>query len=320
MQVVLLVNLGSPNELKVAAIRRFLRRFLSDKRVVNLPRIIWYPILYGIILPIRASRLIGQYREIWLNEQSPLVYYTKSQQQKLQNVIQEDTDSDTVIAYAFSYSNPDISEVLGNLHQKHNIEKLTVLPLYPQFSSTTTSAVFDQIAGFYASKKYLPQIQFIRSFYENDNYILAVANSIAEHFAKHGKPQKLVFSYHSLPVKIIQDGDSYYDECMHTTQLIAAKLNLHSDDYITTFQSRFGGGKWIAPVTADTICHLANTNTKHIALICPGFISDCLETLEEINVTNRNIFMNNGGNTYEYIPCLNDSNQCIDLLYSIVKE
>lgn len=316
MQVVLLVNLGSPNELKVSSIRVFLRKFLSDKRVVGLPRILWYPILYGIILPIRAKRLLKQYRYIWKNSSSPLIYYTQAQQALLQGKCM----GDKIIAHAFSYAQPDVGNVLNHLHRQVNISRLVVLPLYPQFSSTTTSAVFDQVAGFYADKKFLPELKFIRDFHDNDYYITAVASSITEHFAKHGKAEYLVFSYHSLPLKIIQSGDKYLEQCLNSSRLIAAKLNLKQEDYIITFQSRFGGGKWIAPATAATLVNLAQDGVKHVAVVCPGFISDCLETLEEIDVTNRNLFIKNGGNKYHYIPCLNDSNRCIDLIHQLVKE
>lgn len=316
MRVILLVNLGSPNELSVSSIRLFLRRFLSDKRVVELPRILWYPILYGIILPIRAKRLLKQYRDIWLNAASPLVYYTRVQQEKLQLKFSDDT----VVAYAFSYAKPDVSQVLSSLHIKYNIDKLTVLPLYPQFSSTTTATVFDQLSSFYAKEKYLPKFNFIRDFHDNSYYIDAVAKSIADFFAIHGKPQRLIFSYHSLPERIIKAGDVYYEQCLTSSFLIAAKLNLKKDEYQITFQSKFGAGKWITPSTANTMSLLPKSGIKNIAVVCPGFISDCLETLEEIEVTNQKIFMANGGDKYNYIPCLNDNDLSIDLLHQLVKE
>jgi ferrochelatase len=315
-QVILLVNLGSPNELSISSIRLFLRRFLSDKRVIGLPRILWYPILYGIILPIRAKRLLKQYQNIWLNAASPLIYYTWAQQKKLQSKFTDDT----VVEYAFSYSKPNVNEVLSSLHSKYSIDKLTILPLYPQFSSTTTAAVFDQLFSFYQEKNYLPKLNFIRDFHDNRYYIEAVAKSIAEYFAIHGKPQQLIFSYHSLPEKIIKSGDVYYEQCLTSSSLIAQQLNLTKEDYQSTFQSKFGGGRWIGPSTAMTLKRLPKSGVKDIAIVCPGFISDCLETLEEIKVTNRKIFMDKGGDKYSYIPCLNDSDLSIDLLCQLVKE
>ncbi len=316
MKVILLVNLGSPHELSVSSIRLFLRRFLSDQRVIGLPRILWYPILYGIFLPIRAKRLLKQYSDIWLNAASPLIYYTRVQQEKLQLKFTDDT----VVAYAFSYTKPDVSEVLSGLQDKYSIDKLTVLPLYPQFSSTTTAAVFDQLSGFYSKEKYLPKFNFIRDFHDNSHYIEAVAKSIAKYFAIHGKPQQLIFSYHSLPEKIIQAGDVYYEQCLVSASLIAHQLNLTKDEYQITFQSKFGAGKWITPSTAKTMALLPKSGIKNIAVVCPGFISDCLETLEEIEVTNRKIFMDKGGDKYNYIPCLNDNDLSIDLLHQLVKE
>ncbi len=315
MQVILLVNLGSPNELTLRSIRVFLRRFLSDKRVIGLLRILWYPILYGIILPVRAKYLLKQYKSIWLNATSPLIHYTRAQQEKLQHKFSDEV----IVEYAFSYANPDIKAVLGHLHSKYKIDRLTVLPLYPQFSSTTTAAVFDAFSNFYADKKYLPHINFIRDFHDNINYIKAVASSISKYFALHGKPQQLIFSYHSLPVKIIEAGDVYYEQCLASSSLIAAELNLTQEEYLVTFQSKFGRSKWITPATAATLEHLPKSGVKDIAIVCPGFISDCLETLEEIEVTNQKIFMDNGGSKYNYIPCLNDSDLSIDLLYSLSK-
>lgn len=316
MQIILLVNLGSPNQLTLPSIRMFLRKFLSDKRVVGLPRILWYPVLYGIILPFRASRLLKQYCYIWLNGKSPLIYYTEQQQAMLEQKFK----NEKIIVHAFSYAKPDINDVLIRLHCQYNITDLMVIPLYPQFSSATTSPVFDQVADFYSDKKYLPQLKFVSDFHNNDYYIAAIANSIERHFVKYGKPQRLVFSYHSLPVKIIQAGDKYFEQCLATTALIVNKLNLNQGDYIITFQSRFGRGKWISPTTAATMMDLAKSGINHIAVVCPGFISDCLETLEEIDVINRDIFMDNGGEQYYYISCLNGSEQCIDLLYQLVKE
>lgn len=316
MQIILLVNLGSPNELTVSSIRQFLREFLSDKRVIALSRILWYPILYGVILPFRAKKLLKQYQYIWLHAQSPLIYYTKIQKENLQHKFTDDI----VVEYAFSYAKPHIKDVLHDLHNKYTIDKLTVLPLYPQFSSTTTASVFDEIAKFYATKKYLPQLNFIRDFHDNIYYIEAIASLIAKHFAKYGKPERLVFSYHSLPIKIIQSGDVYYEQCLTSATLIAKQLNLAHDEYQITFQSKFGAGKWISPSTASVLALLPKSGIKSISIVCPGFISDCLETLEEIETTNRKLFMDNGGSTYKYIPCLNHSDLSIDLLHQLTKE
>jgi ferrochelatase len=316
MQVILLVNLGSPNEASIPSIRLFLRKFLSDKRVIGLPRILWLPILYGVILPLRSNRLLKQYQSVWLDTESPLIYYTRMQQELLQGRYKENI----LVKYAFSYSAPYFNDELEDLHKKYSIDKLTVLPLYPQFSSTTTSAVFDQTARFYADKKYLPNLNFIRDFHDNSYYIEAIAETITKHFIKYGKPERLIFSYHSLPVKIIEAGDVYYEQCLASSELIAGKLNLTKDEYQITFQSKFGRDTWITPATAETLALLPKAGVKNIAVVCPGFISDCLETLEEIEVTNREIFINNGGATYQYIPCLNCSDLSINLLYQLTRK
>ncbi len=307
-KIILLVNLGSPNELKTSSIRSFLSDFLSDKRVVKLPKLLWYPILYGIILPIRAKRLLKQYTKIWLNGSAPLIYYTKSIADKLQVKYQND---DTLVIYAFSYSKPSINEQLQLIENKYCITDLTVVPLYPQFSSTTTMSVFDQINKYYQNKYYLPNIRFINSFYNHIGYIDTIVNMINKYKLADSH---LLFSYHSLPVAIIKNGDTYYEECLKTTELIVNKLGI--TNYSIAFQSRFGNQKWLTPSTETTVRELAVK--KQINIICPGFVCDCLETLEEVAIINKAIFMNNGGEEYNYISCVNDNDQFIETLYMIL--
>lgn len=312
--IVLLVNLGSPNFLSTAAIRNFLGKFLTDRRVVDLPKLAWYPILYGIILPLRARRLLKQYRQIWLKDESPLIYYTQQQKNQLANLLGKEVG----VEHAFCYASPDIPTILHKIHVQYDVTNLLVIPLYPQFSSTTTSPVFDQIAKFYATKKYLPTVNFIRSFYTHPQYIEAIANQIKASWHQNGRADKLVFSYHSLPEVIINQGDAYLDECLATTQLIALQLGLSQADYQVAFQSRFGAQKWLTPATVTVIAELAKSGVKSVDIICPGFVSDCLETLEEIAIINRQIFEQHGGSGYNYIPCLNEDKLLIKLLKSIV--
>lgn len=307
-KVVLVVNLGSPNKLKTHSIREFLRIFLSDKRVVNLPRFIWYPILYGIILPIRSKKLLKQYAKIWLNGESPLIYYTRSIAQKLQNKY----DDNTIVCHAFSYSEPSIQQQLDNIGKEYHITDLTVLPLYPQFSSTTTMSVFDQINNYYKNKYHLPSLKFINQFYNHEAYINVIANEINTN--KLNGNNHILFSYHSLPVVIINKGDTYYDECIATTKKIAEKLGV--TDYSISFQSRFGSQKWLTPSTVSTVKNLANK--QNINVVCPGFVCDCLETLEEIALINQEVFVSNGGKSFNYIKCINDSDSFIDVLYEII--
>lgn len=314
---VLLVNLGSPNTLDVPAIKNFLRRFLSDRNVVNLPRLLWYPILYLFILPFRSKKLLSKYTSIWNfdDNSSPLVFYTKTQASQLQQLLAPEK---IVVDYAFCYSNPDIQDALSRL-DKLNIEHLIVLPLYPQFSTTTTIPVFELVNRFYCNRRHKPSIKFIRNFQQSGKYIEAVSDMILANFRNNGIPQKLIFSYHSLPQKIIDNGDSYYDECIETTKQIVKRLSLSESQYVIGFQSKFGSQKWLSPATINVIRDVALDGIKHIAVVCPGFISDCLETLEEINILNREIFIKNGGQVYEYIECLNAREVAINCLAEIVE-
>ena len=308
--VILLVNLGSPNSLSISSIRKFLRAFLSDKRVLNLPKILWYPILYGIILTFRAKRLLKQYTKIWLFDNSPLIHYTDIQASKL-------SSKGHIVKYAFSYANPSINDVLSEIHHTIAPDKLTIVPMYPQFSSTTTLPVFDSISKFYKDKYYIPEIKFVSEFATNSLYIEALCKTISESWQKNGKSQKLVFSYHGLPLDIIKRGDAYFKQCKLTTKLVITQLGLTENEYIMVFQSRFGAQKWLSPATNITLAALACDGVTSVDIICPGFVSDCLETLEEIAILNKEVFLNAGGVSYNYIPCLNDSNDFIKVLNSL---
>jgi len=313
--LVLLVNLGSPNYATFSAVRTFLKKFLSDKRVVNLPRFLWYPVLYGIILSIRAKKLVAKYKLIWLKDNSPLIHYTHLQAQQLSASL---SASDYIVKSAFSYARPYIDEVLALAEQEANIHTLTVIPLYPQYSSTTTAPVFDEISRYYSRKKYIPTLRLINSFYTQPQYIAAIVNKIHQAWSAHGRGEVLVFSYHSLPVSLIKAGDSYYDECIATTNLIVAALGLKQHEYKLAFQSRFGVNKWLTPATSATILSLATSGIKKLDIVCPGFIADCLETLEEIAIMNKELFIANGGEVYNYIACLNDDKQLTELLKHLV--
>jgi len=260
---------------------------------------------------------LAKYRAIWNfdSNSSPLIHYTCEQAKAIQQQLML---PNTIVDYAFCYSTPDISTTLNKLHNE-KVDRLVVLPLYPQFSTTTTMPVFDMIAKFYTDKNYLPAIHFIRDFALDSGYINAIVDSIKKSFLDNGDPDKLILSYHSLPQQIIDDGDSYHTECLLTSAKIIELLGLGTDDYIVTFQSKFGRQKWLTPATAKVVEELALANTKHIAVVCPGFISDCLETLEEINMMNREIFISNGGQKYNYIPCLNANADTIMFLTNLLK-
>lgn len=313
-QVVLLVNLGSPASLDVASIRLFLRKFLSDRRVVNLPKLIWYPILFGIILPLRAKKLLKKYQLIWQSSgMSPLVFYTKQQTIKLQALMNQDV----LVDYAFCYGNDDIYQKLQTIEDKYTITKLTVLPLYPQYSSSTSAAVFDLLAKYYADKYYLPEICFKRGFADNDLYIECITDAIERSWSINGRGDKLVISFHSIPTKMVENGDSYVDECNLTANAVCDKLMISRGDIIVCYQSKFGRAQWVTPMTSQAIVELAQKGHKSIDIICPGFIADCLETLEEVNVEYKNLFLTYGGEQFNYIECLNDSEQLTNALKNI---
>ncbi len=316
-KLVLLVNLGSPHELSVTAIRRFLRQFLGDKRVVGLPRFVWFPILYGIILPIRAKKLLHKYQQIWLeNDSPPLVHYTQRQAKLLAKSLSND---EVAIDYAFCYGINTISEKLNSWYSKENINELVIVPLYPQYSSSTTAPVLDQVSNFFRKSYYIPKIKFINSFATNSTYIKALAESVDSFWQQNGKAEKLLVSFHSLPVKLIDNGDSYLTECQQTYHLLCNELGIAADkDAKLAFQSKFGKAKWVEPATDQTIILLAKSGVKRIDVICPGFMSDCLETLEEVAIQYKELFESSGGEELRYIPCLNDSAQAVNLLEHLI--
>lgn len=320
--LVLLVNLGSPEQLSAYSIKKFLKAFLSDSRVVSIPKIIWLPLLKFLILPKRSKKLVNQYKKVWIYKDnneciSPLIYYTQKQKNELSKLVAEDI----IIENAFCYSEAaNINAVLSLAHSKYNISNLLLIPLYPQFSTTTTLSLFDQVYKFYKSKMYLPTINFLHGFNENDLYIKALVTQIKTSWNNFGRGEKLIFSYHSLPKKIIENGDVYYKECLRTTELIVKQLSLNEDEYKIAFQSKFGWQDWLQPSTSNILYDLAKTGTKNIDIICPGFVSDCLETLEEIAILNKDLFLSNGGVIYNYIPCLNENQIFIKMLYEITKK
>lgn len=320
-KLVLLVNLGSPEQLSVAAIRKFLRSFLSDQRVVGLPRLLWYPILYGIILPLRSKKLLHKYQQIWLeNDCAPLIHYTKEQARLLQEHLRA-TDDTARVGYAFCYGAEDIKAQLVKYSAEQAISELVVVPLYPQYSSSTTAAVFDQISHYYQKSYSVPKIKFINSFADHSLYIQALANQVREHWASNGRGDRLVVSFHSLPVKLVENGDSYVEECKLTYQLLCQALELEPEvEAKLCFQSKFGRAEWVGPATDATLNVLAMAEIATVDVICPGFVSDCLETLEEIAIQNRELYISRGGRELRYIPCLNASSELTIVLNKIIQE
>ncbi|WP_445497809.1 ferrochelatase [Photorhabdus sp. SF281] len=309
---VLLVNLGTPDEPTTVAIKRYLAEFLSDRRVVDFSSLIWKPILYGVILPFHSPRVAKLYQKVWTDEGSPLLVYSRRQHKLLAEKL-----ADIPVELGMSYGSPSLEQAIDNL-LKQGVEQLVVLPLYPQYSCSTSAAVFDGVSQILQKYRTIPGIHFIRSYADHPAYISALKETIEQSFCEHGKPDRLLFSFHSIPQRFVDTGDIYSEQCELTTQLLKQTINYPADQVIMTYQSRFGREPWLTPYTSQTMKSLPNQGIKHIQVLCPGFSSDCLETLEEIKQQNKEIFLNAGGEKFEYIPALNDNSNHIFLLEALV--
>lgn len=319
---VLLTNLGSPDEPNSSALRRYLREFLSDPRVVEIPRFIWFIILYGIILITRPAKSAKLYQSIWTKQGAPLLTITAAQTAKVAKKLKSQYGDDLVVDYAMRYGKPSIASVLQKFQQQ-GVDNIVVLPLYPQYAGPTTGSTFDALSKELQQWRYIPAIHFLNTYHHNPLYIKALAATVREHISKHGKPDKLVLSYHGMPELFHQWGDPYYDFCLQTTQRLKQLIcteehEFSEDEVISTFQSRFGKAQWLQPYTDATLAELPKQGAKHIAIISPAFSSDCLETLEELEHENREIFMQAGGKQYHYIAALNDRDDHIDALVDVL--
>ena len=312
---VLITNLGTPDAPTAQALRRYLAEFLSDPRVIEIPKLIWQCILHGIILRVRPKKSAAKYKTVWTEEGSPLLAISKRQAA----AIQQQLGDSACVKLGMRYGNPSITNALREL-QTLGVRNIIVLPLYPQYASPTTGSTFDAIASELKTWRWVPELHFINNYCDRPLYIEALANTIREHIAAHGKPQKIIFSYHGMPKRNLELGDPYFCFCQKTTRLIQEKLGLTQDDFITTFQSRFGYAEWLKPYTDETLQQLAKDGINHVAIISPAFSADCLETLEELAVENRDIFMEAGGKTYYYIPALNDREDHVLGLVNIIRE
>lgn len=308
---ILLANLGTPDAPTPGAVKRYLRQFLSDKRVVDTSRLLWWPLLRGVILPIRSPRVAKLYQSVWMEEGSPLMVYSRRQQQALAARL-----PDTPVALGMSYGSPSLASAVDDLLAQ-GVEHIVVLPLYPQYSCSTVAAVWDELARILAKKRAIPGISFIRDYAEHPDYIHALAASVRASFAVHGEPDLLLLSYHGIPQRYANQGDDYPQRCRDTTRELVSALGLPPERVMMTFQSRFGREPWLTPYTDETLKMLGEKGTKHIQVLCPGFAADCLETLEEIAVQNREIFLEAGGNQYEYIPALNADAAHIEMMVNL---
>lgn len=312
---VLITNLGTPDAPTAAALRKYLAEFLSDPRVIEIPKLVWQCILHGIILRVRPKKSAAKYQTIWTPEGSPLLAISRRQAVALQQQL-GDTAS---IKLAMRYGNPSIASALREF-QTEGVRKIIVLPLYPQYASPTTGSTFDAVTRELQTWRWVPELHFINNYADHPLYIEALANSIREHIEAKGKPQKIIFSYHGMPKRNLDLGDPYYYFCQKTTRLVREKLGLAEEELISSFQSRFGYAEWLQPYTDATLQQLAKDGVEHVAIVSPAFSADCLETLEELAEENRDIFLAAGGKRYDYIAALNDRDDHIAGLAAIIRQ
>ncbi len=301
---VLLVNLGTPDAPTPAALRRYLAEFLWDPRVVEIPRVLWWLILNGVILRTRPAKSAAKYASIWTEQGSPLLVWTVRQAERLQAELTARGHA-VLVRPAMRYGTPSVASVMEAL-QAEGSTRVLVLPLYPQYAAATTASTFDAVASWARRARSMPELRFLNRYHDDPGYIAALAASVREHWALHGRGQKLVMSFHGVPARSLTLGDPYHCECHKTARLLADALGIGRDDYLVTFQSRLGRAKWLEPYTEPTMKLLASQGVKRIDAICPGFASDNLETLEEIAMEAREAFLHAGGERFEFIDCLND--------------
>ena len=316
---ILLTNLGTPQAPTAAAVRPYLKEFLGDPRVVEIPRALWWLILNGVILNFRPKKSAEKYAQIWTAEGSPLLVHTRRQAALLVKTLNAQSPSAVLIEYAMRYGQPSIASALARLREQ-GCTRILALPLYPQYSSSTTATAFDALFAALAQIRNMPEIRTVRSFHDHPAYIAALAANITEYWAEHGRPDKLLMSFHGVPRDTLDKGDPYHCECQKTGRLLAEALELGADDYTLTFQSRFGRAAWLQPYTAATLEELGKRGTGRLDVVCPGFVGDCLETLEEIAMEGKATFLNAGGKDFRYIPALNEHPQWIAALTTIVRE
>jgi len=313
---VLLVNLGTPEAPTRAAVKPYLKEFLSDPRVVEVPRAIWGLILNGLILPFRSKKSAQAYASIWTDAGSPLLVNTKDICAKLKHRWQA---TGVEVDFAMRYGQPDIDSKISGLMAK-GVTRLLVLPLYPQYSATTTAAVFDAVAASFKRRRWFPELRFLNQYHDDSGYIKALANKVRQHWQTYGQAEKLVLSYHGIPKMFWQKGDPYVCQCFKTSRLLTEELGISEDKLLVCFQSRFGRLEWVQPYLDETLKQLPSQGVTSVQVICPGFSADCLETLEEIAEENRDYFLDAGGKRFEYIPCLNSDDEQIDLLSNLIEQ
>ncbi len=315
---VLLVNLGTPDAPTASAVRRFLKQFLWDPRVVEYPRWLWWLILNGIILRIRPSRSAKAYREIWTDDGSPLMIFSTALADRVQKILGERRDGNVNVELAMSYGDPSIDDAIDSLLAK-GARRLLVLPMYPQYSGTTTASVIDAVARKLKKLRWVPETRFINQYHDEAGYIDALVASIREFWQEHGRGDRLMFSFHGVPKSTLMGGDPYHCQCRKTARLVSEALELDDNDWLVSFQSRVGREEWLKPYTDETIAELGQSGLDRVDVVCPGFSTDCLETLEEIAMQNAELFVESGGKSLHYIPALNDREDHVLFLADLIE-
>lgn len=314
---ILVVNLGTPAAPTPSAVRRFLAQFLWDPRVIELPRPLWWLILHGVILRIRPARSARAYAKIWTDGGSPLLLYSQALTEKVGVRLKERLSGENHVVLGMSYGEPSIPGALRQLHDK-GVRRLIVLPVYPQYSGTTTASVFDAVTRELRRRRWVPELRFVNQYHDEKGYVAALVDSIRTYWEQQGRGDKLLFSFHGVPKQTLLDGDPYHCQCQKTARLVAEKLDLSNDDWQLTFQSRVGRAEWLRPYTDETIRQLGAQKLGRLDVVCPGFAADCLETLEEIAIQNGESFVESGGGQLNYIPALNDSDTHVAFLADLL--
>tara|TARA_B100001113_G_scaffold54880_1_gene40701 strand:- start:3655 stop:4770 length:1116 start_codon:yes stop_codon:yes gene_type:complete len=317
---ILLVNLGTPDNTKTSSVRRYLRQFLSDPRVIEVPKVIWWFVLNLFILPFRPSKSAEAYKEIWTKEGSPLLLYSEEITKKIQKSFNgRELKNDFHVELAMSYGKPSIENSLNRLRKK-NVRRILLLPMYPQYSSTTTGSVFENVTKVLSKQRWIPEFRHINQYHDNKAYIETISESIKEFWKSNGTSDRLLFSFHGLPKKMLLEGDPYHCQCYKTARLVSEKLELSEDDWFVSFQSRLGPTKWLEPYTDETLKSWGEKKSGVVDVICPGFSVDCLETLEEIAMENAEYYEEAGGKKLRYIPALNSQQKHISFLINLIEK
>jgi ferrochelatase len=315
---VLLINLGTPDSPSYFAVQRYLCEFLSDRRVIDTPRPIWLPILYGVVLPLRPARSARNYRKIWMREGSPLAVYSNRLTDRIGERLRESLGDGVRVALGMTYGSPSIASAIGALAAQ-NVRRLLVLPLYPQYCSSTTGSAFDRTMEVLRRWRWLPETRFINDYCADEGYLGALTARIEEHWALLGERTHLLFSYHGIPAVYVQEGDPYRDQAVATTRAVVSRLGLAADQWTHCYQSRFGSVVWLQPYTEDTLKELAKRGMRKLTVVSPSFAADCLETLQEVAIEYRDKFRELGGERLSLVPALNDDPRHVEALCAIIR-